>query len=82
MRWHGSGNGKRGRRRKYSEGAIPFCLTINSLFNLALRQAIHAVEDLAGKAGRMAITVLNIQTMAQDGSRGSNAAVYQGRRAT
>ena len=37
MCWHGSASGKRGRRPKYSEAAIQFCLTIKGLFNLALR---------------------------------------------
>jgi hypothetical protein len=37
MRWHGSASGKRGRRPKYSEAAIQFCLTIKGLFNFSLR---------------------------------------------
>ena len=40
MCWQGSASGKRGRRPKYSEAAIQFCLTIKGLFNLALRQAM------------------------------------------
>jgi hypothetical protein len=37
MCWRGSASGKWGRRPKYSEAAIQFCLTIKGLFNLALR---------------------------------------------
>jgi len=36
-RWHGVAEGRWGRRPKYSEAAIQFCLTIKSLFNLSLR---------------------------------------------
>lgn len=51
MRWHGGVNGKRGRSPKYSEAAIQFCLTIKSLFNLPLRQAMGMTQSLLGLAG-------------------------------
>jgi hypothetical protein len=34
--WHGSASGKQGRSRKSCEAASQFCLTIKTLFNLAL----------------------------------------------
>jgi hypothetical protein len=46
MRWHGSASCKRGRRPKYSEAAIQFCLTIKGLFDLALRQAMGMPQSL------------------------------------
>jgi hypothetical protein len=51
MCWHGKPNGKRGRSQKYSEAAIQFCLTIKSLFNLALRQAMGMAQSLLKLAG-------------------------------
>ena len=51
MRWHGSANGKRGRSPKYSEAAIQFCLTMKSLFNLPLRQAMGMTQSLLRLAG-------------------------------
>ena len=51
MCWHGSGSSKRGRRQKYSEAAIQFCLTIKGLFNLALRQAMGMAQSLLKLAG-------------------------------
>lgn len=51
MRWHGGANGKRGRRPRYSEAAIQFCLTIKSLFNLPLRQAMGMTQRLLRLAG-------------------------------
>jgi len=51
MCWHGSASGKRGRRPKYREAAIQFCLTIKSLFNLALRQAMGMAQSLLKLAG-------------------------------
>lgn len=51
MCWHGGASGKRGRSRKYSESAIQFCLTIKSLFNLALRQAMGMAQSLLKLAG-------------------------------
>jgi Transposase DDE domain len=40
-----------GRRPKYSEAAIQFCLTIKRLFNLALRQAMGMAQSLLKLAG-------------------------------
>jgi hypothetical protein len=51
MRRHGSASGKRGRRPKYSEAAIQFCLTIKGLFNPALRQAMGMAQSLLKIAG-------------------------------
>ena len=51
MRWHGGGNGKRGRSPRYSEAAIQFCLMIKSLFNLPLRQAMGITQSLLRLAG-------------------------------
>jgi hypothetical protein len=51
MCWHGSANGKRGRRQKYSEAAIQFWLTIKDLYDLALRQAIGMAQNLRKLAG-------------------------------
>lgn len=46
MRWHGGASGKRGRSSKYGEAAIQFCVTIKSLFNLPLRQAMGMTQSL------------------------------------
>ena len=46
MCWHGKLSGKRGRSQKYSDEAIQFCLTIKSLFNLPLRQAMGMAQSL------------------------------------
>jgi hypothetical protein len=51
MRWHGGASGKRGRGPKYSEAAIQFCLTMKSLFDLPLRQAMGMTQSLPGLAG-------------------------------
>ncbi|MBB6132652.1 hypothetical protein HD842_000763 [Massilia aurea] len=51
MCWQGSASGKRGRRPKYSEAAIQFCLNIKGLFNLALRQAMGMEQSLLKFAG-------------------------------
>ena len=48
---HGSASGKRGRRLKYSEAAIQFCLTIKGLFNLALCQAMGMAQSLLKLTG-------------------------------
>jgi hypothetical protein len=50
MCWHGSASGKRGRTPKYSKAAVQFCLTIKSLFNLPLRQAMGMSQSLLGLA--------------------------------
>jgi len=51
MRWYGCASGNRGRIPKYSEAAIQFCLTIKSLFNLSLRQAMGMAQSLLDLAG-------------------------------
>jgi hypothetical protein len=51
MRWHGKPTGKRGRSQKYSDEAVQFCLTIKSLFNLPLRQAMGMAQSLLKLAG-------------------------------
>ena len=51
MSWHGPPLGKRGRTPTFSDTAIPFCLTIKCLFNLALRQAVGMVQSLLKLAG-------------------------------
>jgi len=51
MCWHGRPTGKRGRCKKYSEAAIQYCLTIKSLFNLGLRQAMGMAQSLLKLAG-------------------------------
>ena len=51
MRWHGGASGKRGRSPTYSEAAIQFCLTMKSLFNLPLRQAMGMTQSLLRLAG-------------------------------
>jgi hypothetical protein len=38
MPWYASASGKRGSQRAFSDAAIPFCLSIKCLFNLALLQ--------------------------------------------
>ncbi len=40
LQWSGLASGKRGRPSLFSDAAIQFCLTIKSLFGLALRQAM------------------------------------------
>lgn len=51
MCWHGKPSGRRGRSEKYSDEAIQFCLTIKSLFNLPLRQAMGMAQSLLKLAG-------------------------------
>ncbi|WP_075790967.1 IS5 family transposase [Massilia putida] len=51
MRWHGGASRKRGRSPTYSEAAIQFCLTMKSLFNLQLRQAMGMTQRLLRLAG-------------------------------
>jgi hypothetical protein len=38
MQWYAPASGKRGRHRAFSDAAIPFCLNIKCLLNLALLQ--------------------------------------------
>ena len=51
MQWYASATGKRGRQSTFSDAAIPFCLSINCLFGLALRQSLGMVESLLRLAG-------------------------------
>lgn len=51
LQWSGLASGKRGRPSLFSDAAIQFCLTIKSLFGLALRQAMGIVESLLKLAG-------------------------------
>jgi hypothetical protein len=55
MPWYAPASGKRGRQRIFSDAAIPFCLSIKCLFNLALRQSLGLglglVESLLRLAG-------------------------------
>ena len=51
MHWQGSASGKRGRSPTYSEAAIQFCLTIEGLFNLPLRQAMVMAQSLLKLSG-------------------------------
>ncbi len=51
LKWQANPNGKPGRPAIFSEGAIQFCLTIKTLFGLALRQSIGFVESLLKLAG-------------------------------
>ena len=53
LQWSGLASSKRGRSSLLSDAAIQFCLTIKSLFGLALRQAIGIgmVESLLKLAG-------------------------------
>ncbi|MFT5933287.1 MAG: hypothetical protein ACI9M6_000328 [Hydrogenophaga sp.] len=51
MPWCVPVSGKRGRQRIFSEAAIPFCLSIKCLFNLALRQSLGLVESVLRLAG-------------------------------
>lgn len=41
-----SASGKRGRSSKYSDAAIPFCLTIKGQCNLVLRQVMGMAQSL------------------------------------
>ena len=51
MRWSGGATGKRGRSTTYSDASIQFCLTINGLFNLPLRQAMGMAQSLLKLVG-------------------------------
>ena len=51
MCWYGKSSSRRGRSQKYSDEAIQFCLTIKSLFNLPLRQAMGMAQSLLKLAG-------------------------------
>lgn len=51
MCWDGKPTGKRGHCQKYSDEAVQFCLTIKSLFNLPLLQAMGMAQSLLKLAG-------------------------------
>jgi hypothetical protein len=51
MPWCAPASGQRGRQRVISDAAIPFCLSIKCLFNLALRQSLGLVESVLRLAG-------------------------------
>jgi len=51
MNWHGQPSGKRGRSQTFSDEAIQFCLSIQCLFNLPLRQAMGMAQSLLHLAG-------------------------------
>ena len=51
MQWYAAATGKRGRRQVFSDAAIQFCLSIKSLFGLALRQSLGLVESVLRLAG-------------------------------
>jgi hypothetical protein len=44
--WWAPDSGKRGRAEKFSDATIQFCLMINNLLGLALRQAFGMVANL------------------------------------
>lgn len=46
MAWFAAPTGKRGRSPTFSDAAIQFCLSIKSLFGLALRQTLGFVQSL------------------------------------
>ena len=52
MQWYASASGRRGRQQVFSDAAIPFCLSIQCLFGLALRQSLGLVQSLLYLAGR------------------------------
>ena len=49
--WVAAASGKRGRSPKFSDAAIQFCLTIENLFGLALRQSTGLVQLLLTFSG-------------------------------
>ena len=51
MQWLAPPTGKRGRCQKFSDAAIQFCLTIQSLFGQPLRQTLGLVQSLLRMAG-------------------------------
>ena len=51
MQCYAAATGKRGRRQVFSDAAIQFCLSIKSLFGLALRQSLGLVESVLRLAG-------------------------------
>ncbi|CAB5697982.1 Uncharacterised protein [Comamonas aquatica] len=51
MSWFAAVSGKRGPSPQFSDAAIQFCLTIKSLFGLALRQTTGFVQSLRALFG-------------------------------
>ena len=51
MTWGGAPTGKRGRQPDYSDAVIQTCLTMQVLFDMALRQTTGFVESLPGLIG-------------------------------
>jgi hypothetical protein len=51
MQWLAQPNGKRGRNQTFSDAAIQFCLTIQCLYSLPLRQSLGMVQSLLQLAG-------------------------------
>lgn len=51
MHWYAPATGKRGRQPVFSDAIIQFCLSIKSLFSLALRQSQVMVESSLRLAG-------------------------------
>lgn len=51
MTWFAAASGKRGRSPKFSDAAIQFCLTLNNLFGLALRQSTGLVQSVLQLSG-------------------------------
>jgi len=49
--WHARKNGRRGHPETFSDCAIQFCLTVNVLFGLPLRQTVGLIESLVQMAG-------------------------------
>lgn len=51
VNWHVKTSGKRGRSPTFRDEAMQFCLTINCLFSLLLRQAMGMTQSLRRLAG-------------------------------
>ncbi|GKT21016.1 hypothetical protein AVHM3334_03225 [Acidovorax sp. SUPP3334] len=51
MQWYAPASGKRGRQPIFGDAAIEFCLSIECLFGLALRQSLGLVQGLLRLAG-------------------------------
>lgn len=51
MQRYSAAASKRGRQRIFSDAAIQYCLSIKSLFGLALRQSLGLVESMLRLAG-------------------------------
>ena len=52
MRWWAEPTGKRGRGKRFSDAAIPFCLSIQCLFNQLLLHILGMVQSLLQLAQR------------------------------